>query len=141
MKNWIVALLLLLPMSTEGSQQSRVYSVYNKLVRANHVRKLPIYVKSGILSTCSLACTDGHQIIVSTELLSYVKNDDELAGVIGHEMGHALYREELKADIVGLHYAKKAGYGYCKAAQFLKGLKGDREHPEGNIRYKNTGCP
>lgn len=37
-------------------------------------------------------CLPGGKIVVFTGLLDNIKNDDELAAVIGHEMGHALGR-------------------------------------------------
>lgn len=120
---------------------SGVQNVYNKLIKATGEKRLPIYIKKGILKKCSIACTDGKQIFISVELLSLVKNDDELAGVIGHEMAHRYFKSELMADLQGLRYAQKAGYGYCIAAQFMKNFAEDKNHPSGEVRYKNSGCP
>lgn len=131
-----IIFLTVFPLLTNAS----VYSVYTKLLKANHLPYMPIYIKSDILNTCSLACTDGHKILIAKELLSLIKNDDELAGVIGHELAHRYYSSELQADVLGLYYAQKAGYGYCKAAQFLKGFIADAKHPSGDVRYKNSGC-
>lgn len=130
--------MLLLPLSGHAMD---VQLIYNRMVLANNIKALPIHVKKGVLKTCSLACTNGHEITVSEELLKLVHNEDELASVIGHEMGHATYKSELKADVLGLKYAKRAGYNYCKAAQFLKGYMKDKVHPSGAERYKNSGCP
>lgn len=118
-----------------------VQSIYNRLVKANGLKQHNINVMSGVYDQCSLACTDFVNITITTELLSQVRNEDELAGVIGHEMAHAVYHDsELKADVLGLQYAAKAGYNYCKAAQFLKNFLADADHPSGAVRYKNTGC-
>lgn len=119
----------------------QIHQMYHKMCAANKIKILPIYVKSGSPCNGSLACTNLHRITLSTELLSLVKNDDELAGVIGHEMAHAVHKSELKSDVLGLKYAQKAGYGYCVAAQFLKGYIEDAKHPSGAVRYKNSGCP
>lgn len=136
MKKIICGILLLI----HGVSFAGVQEVFNKLIKANHLRNRPIVVRSNVTSWCSLACSDGNRIVVSNELLALVKNDDELAGVIGHELAHDIYKGELEADLLGLKYAAKAGYDYCKAAQMLKPLKKDKQHPNGSDRYKNTGC-
>lgn len=58
----------------------------------------------------------GGQMAVTTGLLRFVASDDELAVVIGHELGHHVsgrggYEEaEAHADYVGLYFAARAGY-------------------------------
>lgn len=127
---------------TSGISAREVQRVYNNLARSNpQVRKVSISVQKGVYSWCSLACNTGNQIIVSEEALDYIQNTAELAGIIGHELAHFVYKDEKKADILGLQYAHAAGYRWCVAAQFLKGLEGDLKHPSGEIRYRNTGCP
>lgn len=116
------------------------FEVYIRLYKANNIQSIPMFVKKGVIKECSLACTDKTKITLAIELLYAVKNQDELAGVIGHEMAHMIYKDELKADVLGLQYAKKAGYDYCKAAQYLKRMLKDSVHPAGIDRYKNTGC-
>ena len=132
--------LILAAILISFSASADVQQIYSRLVQANGGKPIPLYILSGKISTCSLACTDGRKIIITQELLSLVHNDDELAGVIGHEMAHMVHSSELKADVLGLQYAQKAGYNYCRAAQFLKGLIGDDTHPSGAVRYSNTGC-
>ncbi len=114
--------------------------IYKKLLVANNINSLPLYVTAGDNSTCSLACTNGKYILVTFRLLKLVNNDEELAYVIGHEMAHATYSNEMDADLLGLQYVKKAGYQYCVAAQLMKSFLADKDHPDGAIRYKNTGC-
>lgn len=133
-----ILMLLLIP---NLAFSYNVQAIYDKLVAANNVNRLPIVVKNNARQWCSLACSNGVRIVVTSELLSLVSNEDELAGVIGHEMAHSIYLDEMKADGLGLEYAKRAGYNYCKAAQLLKRFIADKEHPDGSIRYKNTGCP
>lgn len=54
------------------------------------------------------AATDGSNIVVTTGLLSFARNDSELAIVIGHEIAHNILRHpeamrsEAVADVVGL---------------------------------------
>jgi len=129
--------LLLLLLNT--SAIADVFSVHTKLISANRLRSIPLYIRD--MEECGLACTNGKRVIISPSLLVFVRNDDEMAGVIGHELAHQFYLGEMQADVLGLKFAQKAGYSYCKAAQFLKRLKGgDGIHPEGAVRYKNTGC-
>ena len=116
-------------------------AVYEKLVKANGIKKLPLYVRSVGEGNCRFACTNGISITITDELLSVIDNEDELAGVLGHEMGHAIHHDEMKADILGLDYAEKAGYNRCVAAQLLKKWGADDDHPDGGTRYRNTHCP
>jgi membrane-associated protease RseP (regulator of RpoE activity) len=64
----------------------------------------------------SIGTGAGGQTHVTTGLLRFLENDDELAVVLGHEMGHhALGRwggedAERSADYVGLYFAARAGY-------------------------------
>lgn len=135
---------LLLGMSVSAYSYD-VNKIYKKLLAANNITSnVPIYTVSagGVPEVCSLACTDDYKtrLTVTYELLKYVINEDELAGVIGHEMAHGVYKDEMKADVLGLEYAEKAGYNKCKAAQLMKSYGADSNHPSGSKRYKNTGC-
>lgn len=118
-------------------------SVYEKLLAANpNVPRLPIVVRSDIYDWCSLACTNGTRIYISTELLNLVKNEEELSAIIGHEMAHNMLsgESEMDADVIGLDYAVRAGYNKCKAARIMLNYAEDHNHPSGDKRYRNTGC-
>lgn len=141
-RRYCVALLMLVSFS---AYSYNVTNIYKRLLKANNIKSnVPVYVMAAGAAppACALACTDDFktQIIVTYELLKYVVNEDELAGVIGHEMAHGIHRNEMKADILGLEYAEKAGYNRCKAAQLMKSYGASKDHPDGMIRYKNTGC-
>ena len=117
--------------------------VYLKLVHANQIKQLPIIVAQDTYKYCGqnyVACYNEEAIIITYDILNEIKNEDELAGIIGHEMAHAKTGDELEADVIGLTYAAKAGYNYCKAAQLMRNWEADPEHPSGADRYKNTGC-
>ncbi len=129
--------------SAEASvSPDRVQNIYTKLTAANSLPVSHIYVKEGVVSWCSVACALGPDIIVSTELLDSAENEEEVAFIIGHELGHIshLGESEMDADIFGLDYINKAGYNGCKGAQILKTFMGDKKHPDGTIRYANTKC-
>lgn len=136
MKSLLIIILACVPVLTNASPQS----VYNKLVKANGVKRIPLVIAAKGPGNCSLACTNGQRILITQTLLNVVRNEDELAGVIGHEMAHQIHNSELRADVLGLKYAQRAGYSYCRAAQLLKLYEADSEHPSGSVRYKNTGC-
>jgi predicted Zn-dependent protease len=65
-------------------------------------------------------------------MLRFVKNDDELAVVLGHEMGHlptsgvhglqggTRAEEERAADVLGLLYAHRAGYNIKTGAKVFE---------------------
>jgi hypothetical protein len=119
-----------------------VSAIEQRIAAANGIRALPISVRDEVEIWCSLACTDGTRIIISTEALSYVKNEDELAALIGHELAHTqlIGETEVDADLRGLDYLEKAGYNRCRGAKYLIGLIGDSKHPSGAQRYRNTQC-
>lgn len=82
------------------------------------------------------AHVDGETIIITTGLLRFVENDDELAAVIGHELAHRilghrrsrLRSRERAADYLGVYLAARAGYDPAAAANFVRRLAA--EHPE-----------
>jgi len=101
-----------------------------------------------------------YTIVVFKGLGDAVKNDDELALVIGHElshitMGHILKKSEGEesreheslSDKMGSFYMMKAGYNVCKGRGFFLnlqklGMKGGISHPNTMWRYNqlNVGC-
>lgn len=64
------------------------------------------------------------EVIVPTGLVRFVRDDDELAIAIGHQMGHHLIgrfriaKNEPRADELGLEIAAAAGYDVRKAPAF-----------------------
>ncbi len=136
--------LIFILIIVNASAFASVHSVYNRLLRATGEQPLPLSISKKACKMengqYSIACTDGYSIQINSKALKYVQNDHELAGIIGHEMGHKYYHDEMKADVTGLNMARKAGYNYCKGAQFLKGMMKDAEHPSGMTRYQNSGC-
>lgn len=66
-------------------------------------------------------------LTITTGMLNFVKNKDELAAVIGHEMGHYMLQHfelggdsrihEANADKFGVFLMLRAGYNVCDAEQ------------------------
>jgi len=102
-----------------------------------------------------------YTIVVLKGLGDVVKNDDELALVIGHELSHITMEHVLKktesaeesreheslSDKMGSFYMMKAGYSVCKGRVFFLnlqkvGMKGGNTHPNTMWRYNqlNVGC-
>lgn len=121
-----------------GQTVKDVKRIYEKLVRANRLHAVPILVVDGPVN----AYYDGSRIVVYTGLLNWVKNSDELAIVIGHELGHMKWKTEQRADEYGALYTRAAGFNYCRGAQVYKRMgSGDMPiHPPGADRYKAMRC-
>lgn len=76
------------------------------------------------------AHTDGENIAVSNELIGFTRNDDELALVVAHEIGHVINRDgkagslaerrqmEDLADIMGVRLSHCAGYDPLVGVQY-----------------------
>lgn len=78
-------------------------------------------------------------IFVNSALIDQAKSDDEIAGVLGHEIGHVIHRDSLRATVrklglvtvVSLLVAPTAG---SKGAEEIAGMLEVAEHLE-NLNY------
>lgn len=94
--------------SSNGAAHSRVVSIMNKLYPAADLPKnsLPILIIED--AQVNAAIYDGKTVVVNSGLLSFVENNDELAAVLAHELGHALAKHhedksgETRAATVGV---------------------------------------
>ena len=78
------------------------------------------------------ATADGRHISITSRLSTFAESDDDLAFLLGHEMGHNLRRpdrpdhrtrsiaRELEADRIGLILAARAGYDTAKVPEFVE---------------------
>jgi hypothetical protein len=81
------------------------------------------------------AYADGRTIYVTTGLLRFSENDDEVAFVIGHELAHNVLnhmglsykRFEEEADYLGCYFAARAGYDLDRLVAYRRRLA--REFP------------
>jgi hypothetical protein len=85
----------------------------------------------------------GYYVVVTQGLLDSVRNNNEMAVILGHELGH--YQQahwsdsktnELLADRLGFTFAVKAGYSGCKGMRWiLRNGYENSDHPSGRDRY------
>ncbi len=101
------------------------------------------------------AYATGKTITVTTGMMDFVKNDDELALVVGHELAHNTLRHvrksiqnmllsgfatrytrpfEAEADYVGLYYMARAGYSLDEVDLFWRRL--GTKHPKSIVTAK-----
>ena len=131
-----------------GTSALDAREVYNRLVAANHITNAPtLYIENNPEVN---AYQSGGDIVIYTGMLDYVKNQDELARVLGHELSHFTLRHrrsnvknEYAADRMGGIYMGLAGYNQCRGALLLKrrGSNGGNDHPADILRYKAFHCP
>ena len=88
-------------------------------------------------------------VTVCYETLSYARNDDEIARVLGHELGHIAHGDmsssignEYRADAAAAVYMKAAGYNVCRGAALIKrrNLPESSDHPSDYNRWLRFNC-
>ncbi len=90
----------LLPERGNEEVYAYVRGIKNKLLatgKVEHAADFPWEVK--IINdpkTLNAFCTPGGYIYVYTGIMKYLDSEDQLAGVMGHEMGHAAKRHSMK---------------------------------------------
>ena len=123
-------------------------TIYNNILKANGFWAAPKLVILG--SNEVQAENRGVTIVLYKGLISYVRNDHELALVLSHELAHgklwhrgSSHRNEYAADKLGMVYMKKAGYNGCLGAKILLRFNksASSTHPAAKDRYNKTGCP
>lgn len=141
-----------------------VSKIYDKLRLYTGMPTVPLVVQnSDILN----AWTDGTNVTITTKMIDFLDNDDEIATVLGHEMAHVLlkHREvmsieptilssvniEAQADKMGAFITLRAGYDICKGRQMWVKLAnyedGDYadpfnyDHPSYAYRYETLSMP
>ncbi len=147
MKKFIIGIFMLLfSINSYAMSFKHVQDLYNRILQSNHIVKYPILIM--VNNSDNNAGQDGSNLFIYTGLLKDVRNDSEMALVLGHELSHytlghwtSNYSNEYAADKLGAQYIHSAGYSICKGAQFLKRLGGaTNDHPAGIDRYHRLGC-
>src|SRR5262249_33747404 len=105
----------------QQKQQERVDEVASRLLEATGTQTVIRFVfaaRSDQVKTSAIhldaanAWTDGKTVWITRGMLRFLKNDDELAAVLGHEMGHALrghIRQGFAQDLLGMVLSIPAG--------------------------------
>lgn len=145
-----MAVLLMFMISITDSHAmsfKHVQDIYFKIAKANGMQVVPRLILKKDPSVNAEAF--GYQISVNTGMLNNVRNDSEMAMVLGHELAHGRLghasstpANEYAADNLGAKYMKNAGYSVCTGAYLLKrfGSKGSSTHPAGTDRFRKLGC-
>jgi predicted Zn-dependent protease len=148
------------PTIQTGAQYQRLNAIYLEIVKAAGISYRPTFnvVESPVLN----AWTDGASVNITTGMLKFLENDDEIALVLGHELAHVymfhvqdglpdytqVYKEA-NADKLGAFYMMKAGYDICIARELwvrtIDIMLDDPavgSHPDSNYRYRqlNVNC-
>lgn len=124
-----------------------VQAIYNRLAIVSGTQEmLPLIVLNSPMVN---AWTDGSYIVITKGMLDIIKNDDELAMVLAHEMGHVLAGDvfrgstnpidprylEANADKFGAFIMMRAGFDECKGKEIFRTFTnefGDTAAPEGH---------
>ncbi len=127
------------------------YAIYNKLVSANHIKNPPKLVL--VQTEEANAYSTYREIGMYTGMMTYLHNDDEMANILGHELGHFILKHynkkegskppyEFDADEMGAKLMRNAGFDVCKGAHFMKKRNEPWSvtHPSDEARYKSLGC-
>ena len=92
-----------------SATETTVWTSENGLARVEKIGKnlltknnLPTQVTFSVMETddVNAFASSENEICVYTGLLNYVQDDDELAGIIGHEMGHIINNHIAKQSLV-----------------------------------------
>ncbi len=141
--------LLLLSVSTAPYAMTftQAQEVYQHLASANGIKYAPRLVLSQ--DTYPNASETSSAITINVGMLSFAKNEDEMAMVLGHELGHFTRNDhgstpiaEFAADRLGATYEDKAGYSHCRGILVIERFhdKADSTHPDSDERYNRLKC-
>lgn len=83
-------------LSEDSEQAKRVQRILDRLVK--HVKSCPYKFKAYVETTpdVNAFALPGGNVVVLSGLLDQASNDSEVAGIVGHEIGHVLCRHSLK---------------------------------------------
>jgi len=105
----------------------RASEIYKRITVANKITDAPAMYeyKTSIVNAMTEEYQDGN-IYITDGILEYAHNDDEVALVLAHELGHWVHRGrevpyymEYWADSFGSKAIEIAGYDRCRGAQVM----------------------
>jgi len=114
----------------DAELQAYVKAVGQKLVRNSAARNTPYRYDFHLLAdprTVNAFALPGGQIFITQALYSRLETEDQLAGVLGHEIGHVVGRhsaervskQQLAKDLTGAAVLATGDYGTAQAAQMI----------------------
>lgn len=150
--------LLLVPGLSFGSiNEVQLLRIYTKICISNGINYPPRLSVDNNISLPPNAYFDSEKdmIVVHRSLLK-IADDNTIATVLGHELGHAIYnhrggsiyskktlhKQETLADLEGKVLTEKARFNVCKGFEWIHKThyKNDYSHPDADVRYKILGC-
>ena len=125
--------------------RNKIESIIKRLVETNNISGTISHVNiqlsgNDVDNAAMISLAKNPVLIISKGLLNNVQSEDELAGVIAHELGHLLLHktykdadhgnkvEEIAADNLGVDMLVKAGYDPNGCIYFLQRVGGSESH-------------
>ncbi len=113
--------------------QRMVKSTGHRLVQNSDARNTPYQYDFHLLADSNVVnafALPGGQIFITTALITQFETEDELAGVLAHEIGHVVARhgaeriakQELTEGLTGAAVVASGDYNTTQAAQMIAGL-------------------
>ena len=78
------------------NQNSLITEIGNKLAKASEMREMKFYFRILKKDGPNAFSIPGGYIYVTYDLFDYVQSDDELAGILAHEIAHVIHNHALK---------------------------------------------
>lgn len=141
----IKSLCLSLSLLITSNVYSSTESIFYRLKQVSGLTNAKLFYEN-----CDVgAYAQNGNVTVCYETLSNVRNDDEIARVLGHELGHIANGDmssskgnEYRADASAAVYMRAAGYNVCRGAALIKrrNLPESSDHPSDYNRWLMFNC-
>lgn len=116
--------------------------LYRRIVTANGISHAPQIVLNPTDEVN--ASYNGYVVQVNAGMLRFVRNDAQMAFVLGHELGHYVRghiastpTNEYEADALGAIYISHLGYSICSGVEVVRRFHSpdSATHPNSESRY------
>ena len=113
--------------------QKLVKEIGNRIVQSSDAKNTPYQYDFHLLADADVVnafALPGGQVFITTALITQFESEDQLAGVLGHEIGHVVARhgaeriakEELTQGLTGAAVVASGDYTTAQAAQMIGNL-------------------